>query len=195
MRRCFLSLTALALGTALAVGGSGAAGAATVSPTTFTTTVCAAIATSAQTAEAQSSALSTAAAAYKASPSPTTAAALRDALTQTMQSLDQQTTDALTAIQQAGTPTGGKSFVKALTSEFQQAHNLAQRLTQHAAAIDVSSSSTFTATAQQVAKEADDAGTKLKKAAKSNPAFKKAARAYRPLVTFMTTDAKTCPKS
>jgi hypothetical protein len=47
---------------------------------------------------------------------------------------------------------------------------------------------------QQVAAAAKVESTKLKKAAKSSAAIKHASRAYHPVVTFLTTDAKTCSK-
>src|SRR5205809_640550 len=113
MRRCFLPLTALCLGTAMAVASSGGAGAATISPSTFTKTVCTAIATATESSKTTLSAFKDAVATYKASPSPTTAAAVRDTYTQAYQNLDQQVEALLAAIDQVGTPSRGASFVDA----------------------------------------------------------------------------------
>ena len=180
----------LVIGFALISG----AGAASVSPSKFTSAVCAAIADGAEANQGATVALTTASNAYKASPSPTTAAALRDALTQALQSVEQQIANALTAVQESGTPTGGKTFVAALNTALEQAHALGQQLVEHSAAIDLSSPAALAAGVQQVEKELKDGSARLKKLVKANAAFKHAPRAYRPLVVYLTTDADTCPK-
>ena len=192
MRRflcCFTAPTVVAL---IALSTAVSADAATVSPTTFTSTVCAAIDSGAQAVDATSAALSSAASAYKASPSPTTAAAFRDALTQTLQALDTEAGNALAAIDQAGTPTRGTNLVTALKSLLGESQRAAQQLSAQSAAVDVTSASNFGTSMQQLAAAAKAESAKLKTAAKRSAAIRHAVRAYHPLVTFVTTDAKTC---
>jgi hypothetical protein len=193
MRRFLASHRALLVAVVLAATTASSAGAASVSPTTFTKNVCAAVADGAKSAKAAARELKTASAAYKASPSPTTAAALRDALTQVLQMVEQGIADTLTAAEQSGTPNGGEAFVGAMRSALEQAQAVAQQLAQHSAAIDVSSSATFAAGFEQLQQELNDEKTR-EKSLKSNPAFRHAPRAYHRLVVFVTTNADTCPK-
>jgi len=194
MPRTLRASVALVVTLVIGFASTSGAGAASVSPSKFTSAVCAAIADGAEGNKAATAALTTASTAYKASPTPTTAAALRDALTHLLQSVEQQVANALTAAQQSGTPTGGKPFVGALNTALEQAHALGQQLVQHSAAIDLSSPAALAAGLQQVEKELKDGSARLKKLVKANAAFKHAPRAYRPLVVYMTTDADTCPK-
>jgi hypothetical protein len=169
------------------------AGAASISPSTFTATVCAAIADGAKAATPAAATLQSASAAYKASPTATTAAALRDALTQVLQSVEQQIAGALTAVQQSGTPTGGAKFVGALKTALGQGQALGRQLAQRSAAIDVSSAATFASGVRQVENALNNGTARLKKSVKANSAFKHAPKAYHPLVVYMTTNADTCP--
>jgi hypothetical protein len=179
---------------ALVAGAVGPAAAQTVTPSTFTTQVCAAVATADQAVKTSSAALKAAAQAYQSAPSPTTAAALRDAMTQTAQDLDQALATVLAAIQQSGTPTKGADFVAALVSSLETQRTLAQQLAQHSAAIDVTSSAAFTSGFQQLVKESKAASKQARSAIKRNPAIMHAARAFRPLLHFSTTKAGTCGK-
>jgi hypothetical protein len=179
---------------AMVVGTAGSATAQTVTPSTFTKQVCAAVASADLTVKDSSEALKAAAQAYKSAPSPTTAAALRDAMTQTAQDLDQGLAIVLAAIQSSGTPAKGADFVAALVSALETQRTMAQQLAQHSAAIDATSSAAFTSGFQQVVKETKTASKQARTAAKQNPAFKHAGRAFRPLLHFSTTKAGTCGK-
>jgi uncharacterized protein YdiU (UPF0061 family) len=189
-----ISLVAVC-GAALLVTGLGPAVAQSTSSSDFTKQVCAAIVTAKQSGESTSTALKTAAQAYKAAPSPTTAVALRDALTQSAQTLDQQFATLVAAIQQAGTPANATEFVAALSGELATQRALAQRLAQHAAAVDTSSASAFATSFQQVLDETKADAAETRASAKKNPAFKHAPRGLRPIVRVLTTKADTCGKS
>lgn len=175
-------------------GAIGPTAAQTVTPSTFTTQVCAAVASADQSVKASSEALETTAQAYKSAPSPTTAAALRDAMTQTAQNLDQGLGAVLAAIQQSGTPAKGADFVAALVSSLEAQRTAAQQLAEHSAAIDVTSASAFASAFEQLLKETKTVSKQTRAAAKQNPAFKNAARAFRPLLHFSTTKDGTCGK-
>ena len=194
MRRLIGIITALWCTAALVAGAVGPAAAQTVTPKTFTTQVCAAVASADQSVKASSEALKAAAQAYKSAPSPTTAAALRDAMTQTAQDLDQGLATVLAAIQSSGTPAKGADFVAALVSALETQRTMAQQLAQHSAAIDTTSSSAFTSGFQQLLKESKTASKQTRAAAKQNPAFKHVARAFHPLLHFSTTKDGTCGK-
>ncbi len=194
MRRLIGISTALWCTAALVAGAVGPAAAQTVTPKTFTTQVCAAVASADQSVKASSEALKAAAQAYKSAPSPTTAAALRDAMTQTAQDLDQGLATVLAAIQSSGTPAKGADFVAALVSALETQRTMAQQLAQHSAAIDTTSSSAFTSGFQQLLKESKTASKQTRAAAKQNPAFKHVARAFQPLLHFSTTKDGTCGK-
>ena len=194
MRRIFGIGVVAACAAALLVNGLGPADARTVTSTEFTKQVCAAIATADQSAKASAATLSAAAKAYKSAPSPTTAVALRDALTQTAQALDTQFGTILTSIQQAGTPPNAAEFVAALSSELQAQRAAAQRIVQHAAAVDTTSAAAFATSLQAVVDETKAEGKLSRASAKKNPSFKSAPRAVRPLVRVMTTKANTCGK-
>src|SRR4051794_10832950 len=186
MRRLVGMTATLACTAALLVGAIGPAAAQTVTPASFTKQVCAAIAAADQTGKASSAALETAAKAYKASPSPTTAAAVRDAMTQALQTLEQQFSTVLASVQQVGTPASGTEFVAALTSELESQRASAQQIAQHSAAIDATSSTAFVTGFQQVVNETKTTGTQARASAKSTPAFQHAARPFRPLVHVLT---------
>jgi hypothetical protein len=194
MRRLIGLSTVMWCTAALVAGAIGPASAQTVTPSTFTTQVCAAVASADQSAKASSEALKAAAQAYKSAPSPTTAAALRDAMTQAVQNLDQGLSAVLTAIEQSGTPAKGADFVNALVAQLQAQRTVAQQLAQHSAAIDTTSSSGFTTGFQQLLKEAKTVSKQTRVAAKQNPAFKHVARAFQPLLHFSTTKDGTCGK-
>jgi hypothetical protein len=179
----------------LMAASTSTATAASITPAGFTQQVCAAIATGTQSLKANLSTFQAAAAAYKASPSPTTATAVRDAYTQAYQDVGQQMAAVLAVVDQAGTPSGGAAFVAALKNALQAQQAAAQQFGQQAAAIDTSSPSTFEAAFQQVANDAKAQGKKMRKAVKAAAAIKHAVRAYHPLVRVLTTDADTCPKS
>jgi hypothetical protein len=195
MLRCLRSGVIGVLGVVLVGSLSTAAGAQSVSSTAFTRQVCAAVASASQSSRAPSATLKSAAQAFKASPSATTATALRDAFTQSAQNLDQESAVVLAAIQQAGTPAKAAVFVNAVVSELQLSRTAAQQLAQHSAAIDTTSLATFAAGFQQVVNEARADSALLHRSAKTNPAFKHVARRLRPLAHFMTTSAKTCTKT
>jgi len=195
MRRFLGSITSLSVGILMAATAASSAGAASVSPSTFTKDVCATIATAAQLGKTTLSTFKAAVGSYKASPSPATAAAVRDAYTQAYLSLDQEAGAVVAAIDQTGTPSGGTSFVKALKNALQTQQVAAQQFAQQTAAIDTSSASAFATSFQQALDAAKAEGTKMRKSLKANASITNAARAYHPLVTFLTTDADTCSKS
>jgi len=178
----------------LLVGTVGSANAQSVTPSSFTKHVCAAVATAQQASKPATTALKEAGSAYKAAPSATTATALRDALTQAASTLDQQTGGLLTVIQQTGTPTGAADFVNALVAQLGVQRTKAQQLAQNSAAVDTSTSAAFTQGFQQVIAETKTASAEARASAKSDPAFKHAQKTFRPLVRFLTTDADTCAK-
>jgi hypothetical protein len=174
---------------------TGSATAASVTPAGFTQQVCGAIATGTQALKANLSTFEDAVAAYKAAPSSTTAAAVRDAYAQAYQEFDQQMGAVLAAVDQAGTPSGGAGFVAALKNALQAQQAAAQQFAQQAAAIDTSSVSTFPTAVQQVVDAAKARGKQMRKAVKASTAIKHAPRAYHPLVIVLTTNADTCPKT
>ena len=184
----------VAVAATLAAGAIGPAAAQTVTPATFTKQVCAAVAAADQTGKASTAALEAAAKAYKAAPSPTTAVAVRDAMTQALQTLEQQFSTVLASVQQIGTPPSGTEFVTALTSELESQRAAAQQIAQHSAAIDATSSTAFVTGFQQVVTETKTTGVQSRASAKSTPAFQHAARPFRPLVRLLTTKADTCKK-
>ncbi len=194
MRRLVGITTTVACSVALLVGGIGPAAAQTVTPASFTKQVCDAVAAANRTGKASNAALEAAAKAYKATPSPTTAAAVRNAMTQALQTLEQQFSTVLASVQQAGTPASGTEFVTALTSALESQRAAAQQIAQHSAAIDATSSTAFVTGFQQVVNETKTTDSQSRTSAKSTAAFQHAARPFRPLVHLLTTKADTCTK-
>jgi hypothetical protein len=178
----------------LTIGSSDGAGAQSVTPAAFTKTLCAAFASASTAAKPGTAAVKAAVQAYKSAPSATTATALRDAMTQAANGIDQQLGIAITTIQQAGTPANGTRFVAALISNIGAERAAAQRLAQGAAAVDMSSSTAFAQSLQQVLTQAKTDDAQLHAVARRDPAIQHAPAVFHRAVRVLTTDANTCAK-
>jgi hypothetical protein len=186
---------AAAVGAALLLGSTGTATAQTVTPVGYAAQVCAAVASAHQAIQATGASLTPRGAAYKSAPSPTTAAALRDAFIVEIQVLDQQMASVSTTVQQAGEPTGAPRFSAALLAQFAKEHATSQQLAQQAAAIDVSAPAAFETGIQQLLVDIKKAAADERASAKAEPALAHPIKALRPISRYMTTKAVTCTKS
>jgi hypothetical protein len=195
MRTLFRITLAAVLGGLLLLGSAGNAVGQAVTPAKYAAQVCAEVASSHQAIKLAAVPLKSAAAAYKSTPSASSAARMRDALVGEVQALDQQMVSISKAVQQAGEPTGAPGFSAALLAEFAGAHAAAQQLAQQAAAIDVSSPAAFQSSVQQLLADFDKVSADERASAKANPALAHPIKALRPLARYMTTNAVTCAKS
>jgi hypothetical protein len=193
-RRCGL-VVAIALAVSATFGLGGAA-ALSVSPQAFTKKVCAAAAAVYKAGRPVTKGITTASHAYTAAPSAETAAGLRDALVTSFNTFDQQGATLIAAIQSAGTPTSknGGAFVAAMISQVQTLRDESTNQATQFQAVDVSSSSAFAASIQQISDEIKRDSDAFRASARARREFADAPAALRPLVTLLTTSGNTCKK-
>jgi hypothetical protein len=179
---------------AMAVGADASAAATDVPPATYTKTVCGVIADASRASAPYAHAITVAAKAYKASPSAQTAAGMRDAFATSLTAFGQQNATLLTALQKAGIPRvkNGSAFAAAFVAHVQAEQAEAAKLVPQVEAINVTDSSQFVSSLQQVVDSAKRDGDAFHSAARANPQFKNAPPSLRPLVVFMIHDSQTC---
>ena len=193
--RGFVVLAAGAVVATVAPASSWAA--STVPPATYTASACSAVATYAGEVSTANDALTAAVDEYQAQPSASTAGQLRAETVAFLQAARAGASDAADSLRDAGVPgvSGGSQFARAAIAEVESVAKALGPLVAQAKKIDTSSPTKFARSFQQVGKAVQAASNAAKKHARADPAFKHSDPALQPFVTYMTTDAKTCPSS
>jgi hypothetical protein len=176
---------------------SPALAASTVPAATYTARACSAVAKYAGDLSTAEAALSTAADAFQAQPNASTAGQVRAAFVSFLQTAQTSLNDAADSLRDAGVPdvSGGSGFARAAIAEVAAVSKALGALIGQAKKINTSSPTKFSRSFQQVGKKVQAASDAAKKHARTNSAFKHTDPALQPFVTYMTTDAKTCPSS
>jgi hypothetical protein len=181
----------------LAVAPASSWAASTVPPATYNASACGAVATYEGEVSTAEAALSSAADAFQAQPNQSTAVQVRAAFVSFLQTARSSLNDAADSLRDAGVPdvSGGPRVARAAISEVESVSKALGALIGQAKKIDTSSPTKFSRSFQQVGKAVQAASDAAKKHARTNPAFRHTDPALQPFVTYMTTDAKTCPSS
>lgn len=166
-----------------------------VSPETYATAVCGAVATLHTRTQAAEAPVTAATQTYKDQPSEATATALRKALVTYLQQAKANFRTTVTAFQKAGAPAAknGENFATALNQNLRTALAALDPVIRTAGSIDVTSTTGFAAGAQKVFDQLNAASNVSKKQARQTAAFQHVSAALRPIVSYVKGSSDTCP--